>query len=207
MCCQPLHRRAGDAAAEFHVQDDLFHARNGRAGQGFAFKVHVEVSVQGVRHANRSRVLAGTAEEKFSQRIGLLWGGAILCAQEERAGTIAEQAAEFSGYAAGLENAAVNIGGDDGDDAGLPRSDEALGYGKSIEQTEAGAADIQRAAGFASEELGMKLRRQRRITAMRLARGNDPVEFLSAANNGVERLPGGKRTKRDFILVFGRISK
>src|ERR1700722_15575102 len=42
---------------------------------------------------------------------------------------------------------------------------------------------------------------------MRLARGDDPVEFLSPASRSVKRLLRGPRTERDFILVFGGVSK
>jgi hypothetical protein len=82
-----------------------------------------------------------------------------------------------------------------------------LSDGQRVQQAEASAADIKRAAGFASEELGVKLRCERRIAAMRFAGGDDPVEFLGTASRVAERLLRGPRTKREFIFVLRNISK
>lgn len=158
MSRQTLHRGPCDAAAEFDVQDHLLQLGDGRARECFAIKMQIEISARRLRQANRSRVLARTAKEQLSKGIGLLRRGAGSGTDEKRTGAVAEQAAEFSRDAAGPENAAVNIGGNDDDGARLSRSNEGLGDDKSIQQAETRTADIERATCFACEKLRVKER-------------------------------------------------
>src|SRR6266571_5079684 len=102
-------------------------------------------------------------------------------AKDESAGTVAKEAAEFAGDAAGSESAAVDIGGDDSNNSRLTRTDQRLRDCERIEQTEAGAANVKRGAILAREQTGMKLRGERRVIVMRFAGGNDPVELMRAA--------------------------
>jgi hypothetical protein len=82
-----------------------------------------------------------------------------------------------------------------------------LSDGQPVQQTEASAAYVERATGFANEKLGVELRRQRRITAMRFAGGDDPIEFLSATTCRVERLLCGSRSESEFIFVSGGVGE
>jgi hypothetical protein len=159
MGCQTLQGGPSDTAAEFDVLDHLFQSRDGRARERFAIEMHVEVPVRRIRYANRSRVLPRTAEEKFPEGISLLRRGTVFRSQEKRAGAIAKKPAKFARHESRPERAAMNVGSDDGDGAGLSRGNESLGDSKPVYKAEARAADIQRAARFASEELGVELRR------------------------------------------------
>jgi hypothetical protein len=207
MGCQTLQGGPGNTTAEFDLLDHFFQPRNGRARERFAIEMHVEVPVRRIRYANRSRVLPRTAEEKFPEGISYLRGGVVFCSQEKRAGGIAKQAAEFARYQARPESAAMNVRSDDGDGAGLSRGDESLGDSEPVYEAEARAADIQRAAVFASEELGVELRSQGRKAAMRFAGGDNPIELLSAASRCVKRFLRRARAKCQFIFVVSGIRK
>src|SRR5208282_1261682 len=82
--------RSGNATAEFDVQDHLLHAGDSRAGESFAVKMYVEIPGWVVGDANRSGILAGTAEEKISEDPGFLRRGTVFCPQEKCAGAVAE---------------------------------------------------------------------------------------------------------------------
>jgi hypothetical protein len=64
--------------------------------------------------------IARHTKEKFSEHIGALRNGAVFRVQEKRAGAVAEEATELSGNMLGGENAAVNVGSNDDDGAGVP---------------------------------------------------------------------------------------
>jgi hypothetical protein len=115
---QSLHGSPSDTAAEFNVRDHSLQPGDGRAGESFAVKVHVEISVECRRHANRSSILTGAAEEKFSEAVRVLRVGLCGTSQEKRCGAVTEQTAELSGDATRGEDAAVNVGGDHCDGAG-----------------------------------------------------------------------------------------
>src|SRR4029077_7628709 len=79
--------------------------------------------------------------------------GARVCigvggADDECAGAIAEEAAEFSGDAAGDERAAVEGGGEDRYRACLARGDLRLSDRERVDETEAGAADVEGSTVF-----------------------------------------------------------
>ena len=56
------------------------------------------------------------------------------------------------------EDVAMNVGRDNQDRPGFFGSDKRLGNGETVQQAEARAADIERAASFTREELRVKLR-------------------------------------------------
>ena len=91
----------------------------------------------------------------------------------ERGGAVAEEAAEFAFDAAGDESAAVEVGGDDCDGARLTGGDLRLSHGERVDDAKAGAADVERAAGFAGAERGVETRGQRRVEMIGLAGGDD----------------------------------
>jgi hypothetical protein len=204
---ETLHGGPGNATAELDVLDDLFQPRDGRTGESLSIEMHVEVPARGIGDANRSSVLPRAAKEKFPEGISLLGHGAVFCAQEKRAGAIAKQATEFSGHQARPKSAAMNVGSDEGNGAGLARGDESLSDSEPVYEAEARAADIQRTAVFASKGLGMELRSQGRKTPVRFAGGDNPLKFLSATSSGVERLLRGARAECEFIFVVSGIRK
>jgi hypothetical protein len=63
---QTLQRGAVNATAKFDLPDHFFQPGDGRSRERFAIKVHVEVPVRCMRHADRVRILTRTAKEKFS---------------------------------------------------------------------------------------------------------------------------------------------
>src|SRR5580693_8092465 len=99
----------------------------------------------------------------------------------------------------------MNIRSNDGDGAGLSRSNESLGYGKCVYEAETSATDVQCATVFASKELAVKLRGEGRVAAMRFTGGDDPIKFWNAAFRDVERPLRGTRTKCEFIFVFSGV--
>jgi len=204
---QTSKRRAVNAAAKFDLADHFFQSGDGRSRERFAIKVHVEVPVRRILHADRARILTRTAKEKFSESVSVSRRGAVLCAQEKRTGTVAEQAAEFSRDLAWPESTAMNIRSNDSDGASLSRSDESLGYSEPVYEAETSAADVQRATVLASKELGVKLRGEGRIAAMRFAGGDDPIQFWNASFRDLESLLRGARTKCEFIFIFSGVRK
>jgi hypothetical protein len=204
---ETLQGGPGNATSEFNVLDHFFQPRDGRAGESFSIEMHVEVPVRSIGDANRSSVLPRASKEKLPEGISSLRRGAFFCAQEKRASAIAEQATEFSGHQARSESAAMNVGSDDGNGAGLTRGDEALSYSECVHEAEARAANIQRTAVFASKELGVKLCSQRRKTPVRFAGGDNPIQLLGAASRILKGLPRRARAKCDFIFVVSGIRK
>ena len=77
--------------------------------------------------------------------------------QDKSTGAVAKQATKLAGDSAGSERSTVDVGSDNRHGLRLPRSDQRLGDGQGIEQTEAGAANIQRTTILAHEQSGMKL--------------------------------------------------
>ena len=183
-----------NSTAQLHGGENFFHTRDGSAGKSFPVKLHFEASIIGIGHLDGRSVLARAAKYKIAkaEAIALAGGGA---AKEESAGAVAEESAEFSSHAVRRKRAAVNVGGYHGDSLRLSRSEERLRDSKGIEQAEAGAPDIERAAIFADEQPGMKLRRERRIVVVRFAGGDDPVDLLRSAVRGAQRFLRGPRPK------------
>src|SRR5207245_482182 len=110
-----------------------------------------------------------------------------------------------AGDAAGSESAAVDIGGDDSNNSRLARTDERLRDSKRVEEAEAGAADVKRAAIFAREQTGMKLCGERRVIVMRFAGGNDPVELMRAAGGRTQGVLRGRCAERQLAFPFGGV--
>ncbi len=142
---------ARDAAAQLDGCDNFFHAGDRRARKGFAVELHGEAAILRIADLDGGSVLARATEEEFTEAIafvGVVAGGA---SKNESAGAVAKQTSKFAGDPAGSECSAVDVGGDDGDGLSLSRSDQRLCEHQCVEQTEAGAADIQCAAVFTDE--------------------------------------------------------
>src|SRR6516164_1716455 len=104
-------RLAGDAAACFHGRNDFFHASNRRARDGFAIEFHIETAVPLGGDADRGSVLSRAAKKKIAKPVTGAVGDILFAAQQESAGAIAEEAAEFADNAARGKHAAVHICG------------------------------------------------------------------------------------------------
>jgi hypothetical protein len=186
--------------------ENFFHARDGGPRKRFAVELHVQAAFLRSVDLNGGCVLARATEKKIAETVASA-GVVVGTSQEEGAGAIAEEAAEFAGDAIRRERAAVDIGGDHDDDLRLSRADERLRDSEGIQQPKARAANIERAAVFADEQSGMKLRRERRIMVMCFTRGDDPVELLRPARGSAQRLLRGACAERKFVLSFGGVSK
>ena len=206
MSGETTHGSSRDATAQLDGGENFFHARDGGPRKRFAVELHFQASFLRSADLNGGRVLARTTEKKIAETVASA-GVVVGTSQEEGAGAIAEEAAEFAGDAVRRERAAVEIGGDHDDDLRLPRTDERLRDDERIEQPKARAANIECAAVFADEQSGMKLRRERRIIVMRFTRGDDPVELLRSARGSAQRFLRGACTERKFVLSFGCVSK
>ena len=142
---------ARDAAAQLDGGKNFFHAGDRRARKGFAVELHGEAAILCIADLDGGSVLARTAKEEITEAVafaGIVTSGA---SKDESTGAVAKQTSKFAGDPAGSECPAVDIGGDDGDGPSLSRSDQRLCEHQCVEQTEAGAADIQCAAIFTDE--------------------------------------------------------
>ena len=124
-------------------------------------------------------------------------------AKEKRAGAVAKESPEFACHTVRCERAAMNVGGYDGDGLRLPGCEERPRDSKGIEQAETGAANIERAAIFADEQPGMKLRRERRIIVVRFNGCDDPIEFLRSAGSSARRARRAVSEDSDKISSLG----
>ena len=97
------------------------------------------MAICGAGHTDRSGVMARTAKEELSESVDVIRCIAGRGAQEKGTGTVAEQAAQFAGHAAGSEDAAVNVRTENEYGARLSRSNESLGDGEAVQQAEPGA--------------------------------------------------------------------
>src|SRR5207253_9619741 len=154
-----------------------------------------------------SGILAGAAEEEFTEPIAFAGIAARGASKNKSAGAVAEQTSKLAGDPAGSERATVNIGSDDEDLLSLPCADERLRDGEAIEQTEAGAADVQGSAIFAHEQAGMKLRRERRVIVMRFAGGYNPIQLLRSTESSTQRFLRGGRGEGKFVFAWGDVSE
>ena len=112
---------------------------------------HGDAAILRIADLDGGSVLARAAEEELTEAItfvGIVAGGA---SNDKSTGAVAKQTSKFAGDPAGSECSAVDVGGDDGDGLSLSRSDQGLCEHQRVEQTEAGAADIQCAAVFTDE--------------------------------------------------------
>lgn len=149
---------ARDAAAQLHGGNYFFHAGNRRARNGFAVKLHFEAAILCIANLYGRGVLAGAAEEKLAKAIAFAGIVATGAAKDKRTCAVTEKAAKFAGNAAWSKRSAVDVSGDDGDGSSLSRSNQQLRNGQRIEQTEASASDVERAAIFAGQQSRMELR-------------------------------------------------
>src|SRR5215469_16572112 len=128
-------RLAGDAAARFHGRNDFFHASNRRARDGFAIEFHIETAVPLGGDADRGSVLSRAAKKKIAKPVtGGSVGDILFAAQQESAGAIAEEAAEFADDATRGKHAAVHVGSDHDNPLRRTRANQRLRDRKSIEQ-------------------------------------------------------------------------
>ena len=178
---------ARDAAAQLDGCENFFHAGDRRARKGFAVELHGEAAIPRITDLDGGSVLACAAEEEFTEAIAFVGIVTSCASKDESTGAVAKQTSKFAGDAAGNECSAVDIGGDDGDAPSLSRSDQRLCEHQCVEQTEAGATDIQGATIFTDQQSRMKLRRKRRVIVMCFAGGDDPIELLRSACSCAQR--------------------
>jgi len=205
--CKTADRAARDTAAHLDRGNNFFHPGYRCTREGFAVELHGESAVFLIIDLDGSGILASAAKEEFTEAITFAGIAASGASKNKSAGAVTEQTSKFPGDPAGRERAAVNIGSDDEDSLGLPRADERLGDGEGIEQTEAGAADVQGAAIFADEQAGMKLRRERRVVVMRFAGGNDPIQLLRSTGSSAQRFLRGSRCEGELVFAFGGVGE
>lgn len=157
MRCKPADGAARDPAAQLHRCNHFFHTRDRRPRKGFTVELHAQAAILRLADLDGGGVLARTAEEKFTKAVafaGIVISGA---SQDKSTGPVAKQATKLAGDSAGSERSTVDVGGDNRYGLRLPRTDQRLRDGQGIEQTEAGAANIQRTTILAHEQSGMKL--------------------------------------------------
>jgi hypothetical protein len=100
----------------------------------------------------------------------------------------------------------VKVGGDDRDGARLTGGDLRLSDRERVDETEAGAADVEGSAIFTSADAGVKLGGERRIKMMGLAGGDNGIDLGDGAGGGLERYAGGLGAKGDFGFVRGSVA-
>ena len=189
-----------DTAAFFERSNDLVHARDGYAGKCFAIELQCEPAIEIIAYRNRIGVFSGAAEHKFAERIVSRFV-AVRSPHEKGARAVAKQAPEFAGYAAWSERAAMHIGGNDERLLRASGSEYGLRDRQSVQQSEAGASDIERAAIFAHLQCGMQLRGQRRIVVVCFTAGDDPVNFVSVRSRVLQSFLRCGCAERKLILA------
>jgi len=79
--------------------------------------------------------------------------------------------------------------------------------GEGIEQTEAGAANIQCATILRARAIGSEVGLRARIIVMRFAGGDDPIQRLRFAARHAQGFQRGGRGKRQLALAFGNVGE
>jgi len=79
------------------------------------------------------------------------------------------------------------------DGARLPTRDQRLRHRESVDQAQAPTAHVERRAFFPDLQLGMELRRERRIVVMRFAGGHDPIDLVRGDAGSSQSIPRGRR--------------
>src|SRR3989441_4709041 len=198
---------ARNAAAQLDRCKNFLHAGDRRARQRFAVKLHLKGAILRIADLDGGSVLARATKNKFAEKIAFICAVGVSATEQECACAVAEEAAEFAGHAARSERSAVNIRSDNQDSLGLSSSDQRLRDGKGVEQSEAGASDVERAAILAGQQSRMKLRRKRGIIVMRFAGDDDPIQFLRSARTSAQRLFRGPCPERKFVFAVRSIGE